>query len=930
MLIPDQLQRDSALDTSKSFIVQAPAGSGKTELLTQRFIRLLSTVNSPEEIIAITFTRKAAIEMKHRIISQLKNIESHRLRIMTIDAFNKFLSEQLPLESKYSENFTISENPEKLYLKAIEKLFSINPNDSYKNHCLEIFLTYLDNDMQRVNTLLLDLLQYRDQWLSHLPRLAHQDAVTTLENAWKNLGFTYTPFQKQFVGILSDVLLFLIIELKTIFNVYQEYDFIEVSLSALESLGEDDSPTDLALKLDYQIKHLLVDEFQDTSVTQWRLLQKIVGGWENQDGKTVFFVGDPMQSIYRFRKAHVGLFLEVQQHGIGNIKPSTITLTSNFRSHQPLVQWFNHTFEAIFPKKSDINLGAISYTPCESVDQNLPAEERKNKMIFYYPIHSEETFSSDHAEANKINDVIISLQSSENNEKIAILARSRNHFNAIIPLLEKNKISYIAHELDSYKNHPLIEDLFSLTRALLHPADRIAWLSVLRTPWCGCDLKTLSFLCENIDSIPLWDLLIKNKNSLDQRMQHFILSMEQALHYQSKLTLRQIIEKTWLNLNGPHCLSSENHVSELEAAEYYFDLLDELNYLNTVELIQELEKKLFTKQTKIKNFTHGHIQVELMTIHKAKGLEFDHVFLPGLEKITRAETSKLFLWEERLNSDSKLDLLVAPIPQKNTKEDIYELLKQSDKKKNEHELLRLLYVAATRAKKSLHLLYSTHIKSPPANSFLNFLWPTLSNKAIFSTKLIKNEKFVCINSLTRLPEKVFSTISTNKNLAPEIDAHPLLESLLYEDDYLSIGTVVHEALYLLSQKITLTESYLKTRLLQLSSSLNNIDKILQCIENVKSDTIGQWILTPHCEAQSEYALSDTHQHIVMDRTFVDEKNTRWIIDYKITPRIERELYQSQLENYAKIFRKIEKRPIKCGLYFPLTKDWINWDYNNFF
>ena len=70
------------------------------------------------------------------------------------------------------------------------------------------------------------------------------------------------------------------------------------------------TPTDLLLSLDVRIKHILVDEFQDTSISQWELLERLTAGWQPGDGRTLFVVGDPMQSIYRFREAEVGLFLQ--------------------------------------------------------------------------------------------------------------------------------------------------------------------------------------------------------------------------------------------------------------------------------------------------------------------------------------------------------------------------------------------------------------------------------------------------------------------------------------------------------------------------------------------------------------------------------------------------------------------------------------------
>ena len=84
-------------------------------------------------------------------------------------------------------------------------------------------------------------------------------------------------------------------------------------MAAENALGNNENPSDLALFMDYKIQHLLIDEFQDTSITQYRLIEKLIIGWQPNDGRTIFAVGDPMQSIYRFRQAEVGLFLRTQK-----------------------------------------------------------------------------------------------------------------------------------------------------------------------------------------------------------------------------------------------------------------------------------------------------------------------------------------------------------------------------------------------------------------------------------------------------------------------------------------------------------------------------------------------------------------------------------------------------------------------------------------
>src|SRR5262249_15577249 len=142
----------------------------------------------------------------------------------------------------------------------------------------------------------------------------------------------YQEEQWQTLEALHHVLRIVVAQLKIVFQQHGKIDYIENSQAALTALGTDDAPTDLTLALDYQIKHILIDEFQDTSNSQYRLLEKITSGWETHDGRTLFLVGDPMQSIYRFREAEVGLFIRARNHGIGQIQLTPLTLSVNFRS----------------------------------------------------------------------------------------------------------------------------------------------------------------------------------------------------------------------------------------------------------------------------------------------------------------------------------------------------------------------------------------------------------------------------------------------------------------------------------------------------------------------------------------------------------------------------------------------------------------------
>ena len=649
-IIADQKQRQQALDPKKSFIVQAPAGSGKTELLTQRFLKLLVTVeHDPEEVLAITFTRKAANEMRQRIFSALqlgkttKPENTHylqtwtlaqqvlqrdqqenwqllnnpnRLRIQTIDSLCTYLAQQLPISSRLGSTVNIIENAQSDYINAIDNVLATLEEDNPWTSSLETLLRHLDNNLNQVRNLLIAMLSHRDQWLPHIIKIrgnksrrqhleialqnliietlqqlystfpqeyrqellillthAHtmlqQDGkqIFTIEevspdfptenlndiNTWqaiatllltkqhewrrsfdKRIGFPITAasqeeksklrdFKERMIELanklateasllpllkeclmlptphynetqwsiltaLMELLPILVAQLNVNFQQTGHIDFIEVTQRALQALEDEENPTDLALALDYKIKHILLDEFQDTSTTQFHLIELLTRGWQINDGRTLFLVGDPMQSIYRFRAAEVGLFLQAKQYGIGDIKLTPLTLNTNFRSSAAIVEWFNKIFNDNFPAKDDIALGAISYTPATANQQ-----EKSSEAIY---LHQCDIENVQH-EAETIINIIKNSWQQNAQQEIAILVRTRRQLFNIIPYLKQANLQFNAVDIESLNHLPMIQDLTSLTLAMQHFGNRLAWLSILRAPWCGLTLHDLHCIASN-------------------------------------------------------------------------------------------------------------------------------------------------------------------------------------------------------------------------------------------------------------------------------------------------------------------------------------------------------------------------------------------------------------------------------------------------
>src|SRR6202451_4095338 len=183
----------------------------------------------------------------------------------------------------------------------------------------------------------------------------------------------YSDEQWARVREVAQVLVLAAAQLDQVFREQGAADFPAVSLAALRALGPADAPTDLALRLDYRLQHILVDEFQDTSSAQLELVRLLTGGWQQGDGRSVFCVGDPMQSIYGFRQAEVRAFLELAEEGIGELRFEVQRLRDNFRSAAAVVDWINACFSRILPRVDDRDRGAIAFRPSVAAVAESPA-----------------------------------------------------------------------------------------------------------------------------------------------------------------------------------------------------------------------------------------------------------------------------------------------------------------------------------------------------------------------------------------------------------------------------------------------------------------------------------------------------------------------------------------------------------------------------
>ena len=1085
----DQSQRFEALDVSQSFIVQAPAGSGKTELLTRRFLRLLAVVDKPESILAITFTKKAASEMLNRILKALRiaqvppikmtppereqfeiakvalardrelgwNLLDNpgRLRVSTVDSLSVSLVRQMPFLSRLGAPPVIVEDASELYRDAARRAMAQLDSNTEWAAGIARTLDHLGNDWGSTENLLIEMLGKRDQWLRHvagndrseleaglrmaveadltragnrapekleihmsrLARFASQniddpaspinhlrdmngypEPVATNLGIWQGLatllmteknewratvnvrqGFPrkdeakaamldlldhcrhfgawgealaelrkspplrYEEAQWETVEALATTMKVAAAELQQVFAERGQVDFIELSQRALQALETEDGPTDLAYVLDGRIEHILMDEFQDTSFTQYLLLRKLTSGWSAGDNRSLFLVGDPMQSIYRFREAEVALFLDAWQNGLGDIPLKPLSLTVNFRSQAGIVDWVNNTFAPIFPRQPDRDWGAVPYAASVAAKDKL-----KGAAVHCYPFLT----GDEDAEADRVVEIACDSLRSEGTT-VAILTRARDHVTRITRKLQARGQRYQAVELDLLKDRTAVRDLDALLKALLFPANRVAWLAVLRAPWCGLKLAELEAIAGPDKRAPLLDLLSAAERPA--RLDRVYRILTQALAERKRLPPARWLEDTWLELGGAATLPDE---AARQDARRYLEFVNEFDRGGEIDNLAEFDRGLEKLYAKPDPQADGALQV--MTMHKAKGLEFDVVILAGLGNRTSNDSKRLLYWLERADRATG-SVVLAPAAEAGAEKDpIAAYINSVEKKRRIHEDARLLYVAATRARKQLHLVGTIQNSGKPVGeSALSTLWDSVGDafRAPLQLSLLSDlkpqastriERFVDGWQVPAPPEAIAWKDKMIERTADDISFDWSSLNLRY------VGTVVHRLLERISHEGL--EHWPESRLHRHRNEIDrhlralgvanaeveaNTNRAVAAVSGMLADDRGRWVLEQRKEARSEWELTgeiDGFLHSVkIDRSFVDEHGNRWIVDFKTGAHEgsdieafldnEKQRYGNQLESYARLVSAFDARPIRLGLYFPLLKGWREWSFD---
>ncbi|MFK7916207.1 MAG: UvrD-helicase domain-containing protein [Pseudomonadales bacterium] len=1112
----DAQARLDAVQIDRSVIVQAPAGSGKTTLLVERYLGLLATVQAPEEILAITFTRKAAAEMRERVLRYLnpdfepdgdheqaawnkakairERVEQwqllanpNRLLIRTIDSFNHYLARTMPVAGALGPVPTPADNTQALHRRAARKTLALIDSDDPLADDLDALLDWSDHQQQRIEDLLTQMLAERDQWQRVLDvagggQRAQQEAVLavlvgehlaeahealstalaasnfapgdllrlaqdaahslradgkagspivvladadTLPGAaveslplWrglvellctggkkptirkkvdKNIGFPPKAESKpeitELLAALAEkpplaailhharsqpdpifddadwnvlealirVLTNAAGQLELVFAETRSVDYAGLAAAALRGMGnEQNGYTDLGLYLDQRISHILLDEFQDTNWSQLRLLEQLTVGWEPNDGRSLFLVGDPMQSIYRFREAEVGLFIRSRDQGVGAIQLQSAQLHNNFRSRTEIVEWVNDRLGPIFPATENIAAGAVTYAP------STPARASGGTVTL-------QAFQSPAAEAEAVVtelEVALAEQAHNPEFKAAIIVRARTHLQHILPVLNERGIGFRAVKLDPLLKRQVVLDLLAIAQTISQPADRSACLAVLRSPACGLTLADLTAFAEqNPAELQHSSLEVLSEDGR-RRAAPVLEALRDAQQQWRRLPLRDLVEGTWHRIGGPACC--EQPVLDMADAEAFLDALEAADTEGLLADWNDFMERLDRQYTQ-GDAPSPSIKVEVLTMHGAKGLEWDMVFLPQLHKQPGGGDSKLLYWVPFSDPNGGEAVLLAPLRNAAQADNsaLTKLIQDEQNRREQYEVARLLYVAMTRAKEQLVLSCCIDLGDdgdkdpedfkPKSGSLLAHLWETTTEDFLRSRSANAPATARTEEQADAIPDQQLRRVAADWQPAtgarmdwhgaePDAEAEAEAEAASAVDfNWAGVqarrsGSVLHRLLELAGKRGLATLDAdaierLQNRIPQLLQALGTQGAALEDATAVVAEAFkaalqsetGQWILdSNHSDAHSELALSGMLDgrliNAIIDRTFVDADGTRWIIDYKTGFHEGADLdaffdeearrYSDQLQRYRRLFAALEQRPINTALYLP--------------
>lgn len=1019
----------------KSRVVFAPAGSGKTEQLSERYIELLRCGVSPERILTLTFTEKASAEMKDRILRRLADRNqalyhqirdnTHKLRISTIHSFCLSLVRRFADLLGLDPRLDVLPDPDAAWITAKhDALVRVAEQDRDSAHYRLLLDLVTRENVQGWKPLssLLDTLFNKRALLHHakpvpadterltavatrlrshpltqtnlpqhgavFPNVFNPSAVATAcralelsrssfmtkegtprkkgctaEQDWNRqmteyyqlLRTTQTrqDFCQQFELFQSCFLATYEQTKRTLGQV----DYNDMELLALRLLEEEPEWQNILRAFDEHTDHLLIDEFQDTSLLQWRIIDKLTEEWRAGQGAkadqgispSIFIVGDDKQSIYLFRGANVDLFTAAADRletWLGSDRLERIQLTENYRSLPAIINFNNVLFSRLMSATgngaADQRLADAAppapwrtrYTPFTCQRTN-PAPGHVEIILECLEANSAERRERDATNmAKRILTIVSKLtvydRRADGSESprpcdyrdIAVLIRQRTHLAAIERALRSAGIPFIVVGGTGFYSEEEVRYLCAAASFLIDPRDDLSLYLTLRSPFFN---------------IPERELLIANQSrglSLWERIQNCSHSKELS---DAIATINR-----WLDRLRYEAVSVvlEDAMIERELWKAFWEPPREANLRKLLDIIQRQElagnhplriRSFLEKQSKDADEpkadvpTEGQNAVQILTIHAAKGLQFPVVFCPGLDGTIGSPQGNVppLVIDDSPGRD---DVFVSYLPDKEIRNQDRAHRVYVDKQLEEEK--RIFYVACTRARDALFLSGIWH-RQNRATTRLGWIIDALGlrKEGEDFTLSCQLEGVRCVNA-TAIPEpKPRPRIPLEQEvpirIQPVITAPPLrLEPVTrntpadlhrHSSEHIGLGEVIHRLLEQISSGLLPEETKLAAeaeRLLRLAGLTDTrfTDETVSVISKLKSSPVWE-IIRPRPDALTELPVMYRDGKTIfsgrIDRLIL-HKDEVLIYDYKTfpvsreeIPSLQHEYHATQLVHYSR-------------------------------
>ena len=690
-------QKKATFHIDGPLIIIAGAGSGKTRVLTYRIAHLLNTGVDSFSILALTFTNKAAREMKSRISKIVGESEAKNLWMGT---FHSIFAKILRIEADkigFNSNFTIydTQDSEKL-IRSIIKEKGLD-KDLYRPKIVRNRISILKNNLITVNGYF------------NNPELLESDKIS----------------KRPFTG-----------------NLYKEYvrrcfrsnvmDFDDLLLKTNELLNNN---PEVLFKYQNKFKYILVDEYQDTNHSQYKIVKMLADRFQN-----ICVVGDDSQSIYSFRGANIDNILNFKKDYPDSI---SYKLEQNYRSSKNIVNSAN---------------SILKYNK-NKLEKTVWTNNNEGEKVLI------NSFRTDSDEGRfVVNDIIKnrSIQNKENRD-FAILYRTNAQSRSIEDALRINNVPYKIFGGLSFYQRKEIKDVLAYLKLILNKNDEESLKRIINYPPRGIGQTTIDKLsvASNEMGMSIFEFIekeninnLKINNTTTEKLKNFVYMIKNFSLLNDKMSAYEITKEVIGRIGIIDHLKIDSSPEEINKIQNIEELLNGINELKIIddELIDsKIKLSTFLEDVSLatdfddkKN--NNDNSVSLMTVHLAKGLEFSDVYIVGLEED---------LFPSPMNIDSRNGL---------------------------EEERRLFYVALTRAKNKVNISYSQtryrwgNLDYCEPSRFISEIDPLyVENNSVNEEKnkiQIKSESFNSINKPNASMIKKLKKIDLfykNKNVKKNID-----------------------------------------------------------------------------------------------------------------------------------------------------------------